>query len=730
MTEKGPKMTDEEFFSALDLDAPGLDGVKAAYDKGDLATAKEELARHIRERGEPRWFFDWRDRPSSDERTQASPEGEGQELREADELCRHIFGYEFVGAEKASIQFGEKIDWGANPTKGEAKTHLWNESINRHFHFSVLSDAYWESGDEKYARELVAQWLDWIEQNPRPAESSGNDVPWPYGCYAWQTLTTGIRLENTWPEALCRCLGSPAFTDGAVTAILKSISEQARHLVRWPTAHNWLTEECMGVFTAGMLFPEFREAKEWRRIALERLYKQLDNEVYPDGAEYELAAGYGNWVVSNFCKILDLADLNDLHAELPEDYRPKMEKMFNYLLYASTPDGKLPGLNDSGNSDVTDLLKRGHQLFPHRADFLYAATSREEGRAPEQTSYGFPYSGHYVMRSGWDEDACYLLFDSGPYGSAHQHEDKLHFVLHAYGRQHVLDAGNYSYDDSRWRRYVLTTPGHNTILVDGQGQNRRAKPETCFWPRPWNEPAPPQNDTKWVSTSDYDYAAGVYGDGYGPESDAAVTHTRRILFAKGSPGDGPETSPYFIILDTLTATDERAHRYESLFHLDTPKAIVDDETKSVRTENEDASNLFIFPLADDGLEVTIVSGREDPVQGWANDPWRPVPTAIFSKHGKGTVRMLYVLCPVPQGQPVPVVSVEPIPYRHSQAGQDTGAAIAAKITFSDGRAHTFAQSDEPGKELRFGEFSMTSEAALVQMAPDGTVVKTIQVGAG
>ena len=48
---------------------------------------------------------------------------------------------------------------------------------------------------------------------------------------------------------------------------------------------------------------------------------------------------------------------------------------------------------------------------------------------PTETSHAFPYSGHYVMRSGWDKDATYLLFDAGPFGAGHQHEDKLHFVL-------------------------------------------------------------------------------------------------------------------------------------------------------------------------------------------------------------------------------------------------------------------------------------------------------------
>jgi hypothetical protein len=499
---------------------------------------------------------------------------------------------------------------------------------------------------------------------------SGNDVPWPYGCYAWQTLTTGIRLESTWPNALYRGLGSPAFTDEALVTILKSVCEQARHLIRWPTGGNWLTEECMGVLTAGVLFPEFKEAAEWRRTALERLARQLDEEVYPDGMEYELAAGYNNWVVSNFSRVLDLVELGHTEAEVPPDFLGKMEKMYHYLLYASMPNRAIPGLNDSGNADVKELLTQGYELFPAREDFLYVATDGKRGRAPAQTSYAFPYSGHYVMRSGWDADAAYLLFDSGPFGYGHQHEDKLHFVLYAYGKQHLLDPGNYSYDASKWRTYVLTTPGHNTVLVDGQGQHRAGKPETYTWPKPWQDPVPPQNDTRWVSTDDYDYAAGTYRDGYGPNNDSTVTHTRRILLVKGN-------SPYWILVDTLTAADDRPHRYESLFHLDTSEATVDETSLSVRTGNADASNLAILPRLGEGLQVRVVSGQEEPVQGWANDPWRAVPTAVYTKEGPGVVRFLYVLYPTRPGQPLPVASVEALPL--TQADGAPAPGIAAKV---------------------------------------------------
>lgn len=706
-------MNDEELFAALDLDAPGLDGVRQAVAGGDLAAAKRALAAHIRGRSSPRWFFRWQDRPA--------PTKTARDFPEAETLLRHEFTFGFHGARAYTATFGEQINWGANPTVGEDKTHLWNESLNRHFHFRVLTDAYWETGDERFAQGLVRDWLDWIAHNPRPLDSSGNNVEWPYGCYAWQTLTTGIRLEASWPNALYRALGSPAFTDDAIAAILGSICDQARHLVKWPTAHNWLTEESMGLYTAGMLFPEFREAAEWRRIAIERLYWQLTDEVYPDGAEYELAAGYGNWVVHNFVNLLQRARMNGRDAELPADLVARMEKMFDHVLAEAMPDGTMPGLNDSGNADVRRLLQSGYELFPQRDDFRYVASDRAEGEPPALTSCARPYAGHYIMRSGWDADARYLLFDSGPYGSAHQHEDKLHVVLYAYGKQLLLDPGNYSYDASRWRRYVLTTPGHNTIMVDGQGQHRRGLKETYYWPRPWETPAPPDNDTLWATSPAFDVARGTYRDDYGEENDRTVTHTRWVLFLK------PE---YWVIIDALVATDDRPHTYESLFHLDADTARVDAPARVVATINADAANLTIVPLlphdgpmADRSLGVRIAAGEDEPVQGWANDPWRPVPTAIYKTSGAGTVWLAYALYPTRAGEVCPVVGVAP-----AHAAEKGSDSLALAVHFADGRADHICVSTRPGQEARWDAFSTDAEIAVARLRPDGAVARAFAVG--
>lgn len=563
----------------------------------------------------------------------------------AEKLINKEFNFPFSNRDWP-ITFDGPIDWHANPTTGVNRTHLWNESLNRHFHFRDLSTAYWESGDDRYAQAIAEQMMDWIKRNPPPLRSSGNGSAMT-NC-TWQTLTTGIRMEGIWPDTLYRCLGSPAFTDEVVTTMVKSCADQANHLVRNPTGGNWLTEESMGIYTVGMLFPEFRQAKEWRRVAIERLNRQLDEDVYPDGMEVELAAGYSNWVIANFANLLNRADSVELRDEIPADFLTRLERAYNYHLYAMMPNGAIPGLNDSGNSNVRGHLEKAYGFFPARQDFLFGATLGAQGTVPSQTSYAFPYTGHYVMRSGWDKDAVYALLDSGPYGLGHQHEDKLTFVLYAYGRQLLLDPGNFSYDRSPARHYVLGTHGHNTVMVDGQGQKRQGNRATYVLPKPWDTPTPRDDDTRWESTPAADFVQGSYRDGYGPGAALKVTHTRRLLFVK------PD---YFVLLDTLTPSDDAPHSYTSLFHLDDTEAILDETTLAVQTQTPEKANIALIPARQDGLAASVVKGQEEPFQGWSSGPWRAVPTAVYTWQAQGPSQQAVVVYPLKPGQVCPVQGV-------------------------------------------------------------------------
>lgn len=585
----------------------------------------------------------------------------------AEKLLKKEFNFPFSNRDWP-ITFDGPIDWHANPTEGVNRTHLWNESLNRHFHFRDLSSAYWESGDDRYAQGIADHVMDWIKRNPPPLNASGNGSAMT-NC-TWQTLTTGIRMEGIWPDTLYRCLGSPAFTDDVIVAMVKSCSDQANHLVKNPTGGNWLTEESMGVYTVGMLFPEYRQAKEWRQTAIERLNRQLDEDVYPDGMEVELAAGYSNWVISSLTDLPARADSVGLRDEIPANFLTRLERAYNYHLYAMMPNGAIPGLNDSGNSGVRGFLEKAYGLFPQRTDFLFGSTLGAQGTQPTQTSYAFPYTGHYVMRSGWDANAVYALLDSGPYGYGHQHEDKLSLVLYAHGRQLLLDPGNFSYDRSPARHYVLGTHGHNTIMVDGQGQNRRVNRATYVWPKPWDTPTPAGDDTRWESTAAADYVCGSYRDGYGDKAALKVTHTRRLLFVKPN---------YFILLDTLAPADDAPHTYTSLFHIDDTEATLDETTLAVRTATPEKANLALVPAAQDGLAVSVVKGQDEPFQGWSNGPWRAVPTAVYTWQAQGPTQQAMVVYPLAPGQECPV--------RGATLATTADQAMVT-VQFTDGKAQT------------------------------------------
>jgi hypothetical protein len=289
------------------------------------------------------------------------------------------------------------------------------------------------------------------------------------------------------------------------------------------------------------------------------------------------------------------------------------------------------------------------------------------------------------MRSGWDKDARYLLLDAGPFGYGHQHEDKLSFVIHAYGANLLVDPGNYAYDNSPWRRYVIGSYAHNLIHVDGQYQRRQGLPRDQYVVK---EPLP----HVWQTTAEFDYASASFGalayEGFGAKKARLATHTRHVLFVKrsGAIQQRQGSGDYWLVVDALQPNDDKPHTYEAMFHLDVKDVDVDPATKRVLSLNEDAANLAIIPAADAGLSVDIVKGQEKPfVQGWVparGYDVRPIPTPIFKRAATGPAYFVYVFFPLPKGANLPVTSVEPVALSPD--------AARVKVRFADGRVDELA----------------------------------------
>ena len=673
---------DRRFWEALDLQRPDLSAVRDAVAAGDMDAAEEALADHFRAREEP---------PGPELTTTASK----AVVDRADEICEHI--YRFVGC--PPFQLGEVIQWNEDPYNYDQ----WAIALNRHGEWRTLGQAYAATGDEKYAREFVALLTSWTEAMPVHIGPRWIQGPYFEDGKSPLTLDAGIRMGQSWFPAYYYFRSSPEFHTKAQVAMLRSFRQHALHLMDDQYYHetsNWGTMEANGLLHIGLMLPEFRDARLWADTAARRLLDQQAAQVYPDGAQTELAPGYHGVTLYNM--IWGMKAARRVGYEMPEGFEAGLERMYDYHARISMPNGRMPALNDSGWGSATSKLLDGLAAFPERRDWEYVATFGERGDPPGHTSTHLPYAGWYMMRSGWGRDDSYMLLDAGPFGTGHQHEDKLHIILHARRKTLLSEPGTYAYDTSDWRRYAISARAHNTVMVDGLEQTRRGTRGTSHSEEPLTNP--------WVTGGDFDYAEGSYEDGYGPAHDKTVTHTRKVLFVK------PD---YWVVVDVLSPADGGPHTYDSLFHLDVDEASVDAETLTV-TGTSGEAQLAIIPLDPEGLSIEIVEGQTEPVvQGWIptgrHDELRPIPTPTYHAEGAGTVVMAYALVPGEAGAELPVVE---------RLVALDGTLVVA-LRWSDGRVHHFTYNPNAAA-LQVGPAETSAPVAFVSVDAAGNIEQVFE----
>ncbi|MGD9497358.1 MAG: alginate lyase family protein [Armatimonadota bacterium] len=653
-------MTDAELFAALDLDREGLAPVKAAVAADDFAAARHELARYYRGRTDRVWSFG----PG-----QPAPEVEGAEnLRTwaQEMLARESFGGHWLP--------DGSLDWWHEPNAGnKPRMYFW----------STLANAWFAS---RQPEELVHLWVDllrsWVAQCPMVA----NDA-------YWNGMVAGIRMRGGWPDTFQAFITSPAFGDDDVTLFLKSLLQQARYVreTHWPTG-NQLAFAMVGLYTSGVVFPEFGEAAQWRDFALQTSVDDLQAGYLPDGMGVELSPGYHS-LFYNYLRMHDLArEVDQLDDPRMQALVDECERLYEPYVALMAPDGSMPRYQDGGAVDARAALAAGFERYPHRTDFQWLATAGAEGAPPEFTSTAMPYAGYLAMRSSWEADANYIGFDVGPIGWSHAHQDKLNLVMWAWGRPVLIDPGRGSYSGDPISVYCMDSFAHNIALVDGRPQRRRWRT-----PRPEQMPYQPLTDYRFETTEAWDRAAGVYDGSYGlvgtsssyPYTEGGnfhegwvqpATHHRRVLFVK------PDI---VIVADTLTPIDGQPHQYELRWHLDSTQVVPLGDGLAMATADEGRPNLLVAPLLGDGLTVTSASAQTEPeLLGWKLYSATPEPatTVQHVRSGDGVLRFVTLLLPLRAGEAAPEVSV-------------AWAGNVATLGLPGGRSLRITVPDDPAQDL-------------------------------
>jgi hypothetical protein len=103
-----------------------------------------------------------------------------------------------------------------------------------------------------------------------------------------------------------------------------------------------------------------------------------------------------------------------------------------------------------------------------------------ESPPTEGTTALFPWTGVASARSGWTADDSFIGMKSTKAQVSHCHMDHNSFVFEARGVPLIVEEGTWPYaarlgfhemEDRRWDFDGLSTVGHSTLMVDGQGQS-------------------------------------------------------------------------------------------------------------------------------------------------------------------------------------------------------------------------------------------------------------------
>lgn len=310
-----------------------------------------------------------------------------------------------------------------------------------------------------------------------------------------------------------------------------------------------------------------------------------------------------------------------------KEYTQRLYKMFEFVLYALKPNGRMPqiGDNDSGRLfifakreilDMRYLLTLGAIFFNEskfkvkefgfceEALWIFGEKGYKIWQDLKENSLinigskAFPKAGWYIMRNNKN----YMFISCGPNGQngngGHSHNDKLSFELYIDGVTFIQDPGTYVYTSyPEMRNLFRSTAYHNTVVVDGKEQNRFNKDELFRM----------KDDidimvNKWEVNKEYDFFSGEYkrnkrlGDN--------IIHRRDIYFDK--------KENYWIIKDVLKG--EGRHQADLYFHITPLKVELNKEFNLVVKIKEEKMNLAIIPLEKE-ISVDILKGWISPSYG-------------------------------------------------------------------------------------------------------------------
>ena len=241
---------------------------------------------------------------------------------------------------------------------------------------------------------------------------------------------------------------------------------------------NHLLEDAFSLLWAGLYFKDESIYQKARDL----LFKELEEQLLPDGAHYEQSPMYHCILLDRLqdCYNVSMNNLRFIGQEgLNERLREKASGMLGHLASVVYKDNTIPLLNDSAEG----IAPSPAQLFAYakRLDMDWerlpmgacgyrklmaghweAIVDVGDIRASYQPGHSHADTFNYELRIGGKVDVGDIR---ASYQPGHSHADTFNYELRIGGKPFVIDTGISTYEKTARRQYERGTAAHNTVMI-------------------------------------------------------------------------------------------------------------------------------------------------------------------------------------------------------------------------------------------------------------------------
>jgi hypothetical protein len=390
------------------------------------------------------------------------------------------------------------------------------------------------------------------------------------------------------------------------------VNYQAAH---WMGAWNHGLKQDLQLLDIGCAYPAGAfggQARHWRQVADQQMLASfapnpLGPVVDAQGATNEQATGYANFTYGLWTQAEQR--LAVCGYSMPSWIKSRIALMPMFVAQATQPDGKLVQIGDT-------------YVEPPRSSpgtpLQYAGTRGRDGTPPTQRVAVYR-AGYVFGRSTWRPfgSSSFYSLRFGPGRQVHGHEDHMSLTYYARGRNLLVNAGHYGYQNTPYRAYLLSPEASNVLVMPGV---------------PFASSAPTYLTRQVIGTNGqfFEFSDTAF---HGNPRDRSVYVSR-----------DPDL---VLVFDRASG----AASYQQLWHLD-PDLTVTKVSRSYAIATAPGTQLEIRQIPLPGQVIRpgstqVIRGQTNPYQGWVSEQMLqriPAPVIAMTRMGPSAA-MLTLIAP-------------------------------------------------------------------------------------